>query len=169
MSTDTPQRAHDPDADPGTDADSRSRDEDEGVPPSDDVDPDDDLVVAVYPRRVHEQVRDELGGRRERPCREYEAEYADLLAERARLVEEVAALERQLDRAESRLDAVVEQYERILAARDDSGPERLAGTAGDAAADRDAAEDPDDEPTGRRREVDRRKADLAVRLRNWLR
>ncbi|NHN60582.1 MULTISPECIES: hypothetical protein [Halorussus] len=148
MSTETPERAHDAEPTP----DRQSLDSEDNYRTSDGedgADPDDELVVAVYPRRVHEQVRSDLDDRRERPCREYEAEYADLLAERARLIDEVAALERQLERAESRLDAVVERYERILAARDGSDRDRPGGAWRTGRAGRDGGEDPDDrEPTG---------------------
>ena len=173
MSTDTPERTHDAEADPDPDRQSLDSEDDDQTSDSggsdDFADSDDELVVTVYPRRVHEQLQGELDARDERPCREYEAEYADLLAERGRLIDEVAALERQLERAGSRLDAVVEQYERILAVRDESDAGLLTGEDGDAGENSDADEDRDDEQVGRRREVDRREADLAARLRNWLR
>ena len=166
MSTETPERTHDAEPDPDPDRQPPDSEDTYQTPDGEGSDdPDDELVVAVYPRRVHEQVRTELDDRRERPCRKYEREYADLLAERARLVDEVAALERQLERAESRLDAVVARYERILAARDESDSRRPAGAERDDDEGRDADEDRESvESTGRRRQ-----AGSVVRLKNWLR
>lgn len=141
MSTETPERAHDP---------ARRPPDGDGEPPRDG----DDLVVVVCPNRVYEQLRPEIDAWRGPFCRAYEREYEDLLAERARLADEVDALERRLRRKETQLDAVVARNEQVLADRTESYRERLAG------------EEPDDdfEWTDRRQE-----AGLLARLRSWLR
>lgn len=140
MSTNTPDSAHDPtapaDAGDGPDADAS----------------DDELVVVVCPRRISERLRPELDEWRERQCRRYEREHEDLLAERAQLEDEVECLERQLDRKESQLDAVIARNEQILRERTESYRRRLDG------------EGDDFEWTGRRQE-----SGLLARLKRWLR
>jgi predicted nucleic acid-binding Zn-ribbon protein len=118
VSIETPDHAHDPaqrDAQRDDDAGESNRR----------PDADDELTVVVCPQRVYERLQPELDESRERLCREYEREYEDLLAERAQLEDEIACLERQLDRKESQLDAVVTRNERILEARTESYRRRI--------------------------------------------
>ncbi|UPV75609.1 hypothetical protein M0R89_05975 [Halorussus limi] len=141
MSTETPERAHDPERLPeGERAD--------GSNPR----PDDDLRVVVCPQRVYEQLRPELDERHERRCGDYEREYEELLTERARLADEVNRLERRLESKKSQLDAVVTRNERVLEARTESYRERIAGDGDDF------------EWTGRRQE-----SGLLARLKAWIR
>lgn len=139
MSTNTPDHAHDPTAQTGPD---------ENVSASND----DDLVVVVCPQRIYEQLRPELDEWREQLCRRYEREHEDLLAERAQLEDEVACLERQVERKEAQLDAVVARNEQILTARTESYRRHIDGR------------DDDFEWTGRRQE-----SGLLARLKRWLR
>jgi predicted nucleic acid-binding Zn-ribbon protein len=111
-------------------------------------------MVVVCPQRVYERLRPELDEPRERLCRRYEREYEDLLAERTQLEDEIDCLERQLERKESQLDAVVARNDRIMEARTESYRRRIE--------DRD---DGDDFLwTGRRQE-----SGLLAAVRNWLR
>lgn len=119
-------------------------------------DTDDELVVVVCPQRIYEQLQPDLGEWRERLCREYEREYEDLLAERAQLEDEVACLERQLQRKESQLDAVITRNEQILESRTESYQRQMER--------QESGEDDDFEWTGSRQE-----AGLLARLKNWLR
>ncbi|WP_132059293.1 hypothetical protein [Halorussus amylolyticus] len=141
MSTNTPDHAHDPTAqtEPGENALPSER-------------RDDELVVVVCPQRIYEQLRPELDEWREQLCRRYERDYEGLLAECAQLEDEVACLERQVERKEAQLDAVVARNEQILTARTESYRKHIDG------------ENDDFEWTGRRQE-----SGLLARLKRWLR
>ena len=144
VSIETPERAHDMEGRP----EGEGGDGSGGRPDTDDV-------VVVCPRESYERLRTELDDWPEHRRGEYEREYEDLLAERARLADEVNRLERRLESKKSQLDAVVARNERILKARTESYRQRIA----------DGSDGSDDfEWTGRKQATG-----LLARVREWLR
>ncbi|WP_135853353.1 hypothetical protein [Halorussus salinus] len=148
MSIDTPDGAHDPERLP----------EGERADGSDERPDDEELVVVVCERRVYERLRPELDERSERRYGEYEREYEELLAERARLADEANRLERRLEDKKSQLDAVVERNEEVLEARTESYRERIGDAESDETGDDGFAW------TGRRQA-----AGILSKLQHWLR
>lgn len=111
MSTKTPDNAHDSTAQKDPDADAES---------------DDEMVVIVCPRGIHDELRPELEAGRAQLYERYEEKYEDLLAERAQLEDEVSCLERRLRHKESQLNAVITRNERVLEERTESYQRRIA-------------------------------------------
>ena len=135
MSADTPEPAHDP----ATQTVSEEAD--------------DEMVVVVCPRRVRERIQPELEEGRAALYERYEQQYQNLLAERTQLEDEVGCLERQLERKQAQLDAVVTRNERILEDRTESFRRTVA----------DHRRNDDTRWTGTRQ-----KPGLLARVRNWL-
>ncbi len=144
MSIETPDCAHGSERVP----------EGERVDGTDERPDDEELVVVVCERRVYERLCSDLDEQDERRYGDYEREYEDLLAERARLADEANRLERRLEDKKSQLDAVVERNERVLEARTEAYRERIENGEND---DRFAW-------TGRRQA-----AGALAKLKNWLR
>lgn len=138
MSTKTPENAHDPTDQRVSDTDAR----------------DDEMVVVVCPQGIHDRLRPELEAGRVQLYERYEDRYEDLLAERAQLEDEVSCLERQLERKESQLDAVITRNECILEERTTSYRREISERK---------SRDDDCQWTGRRQE-----SGLLARLKNLL-